>query len=327
MTNIDAEQSSSDPLPYTQVDRAVKPKATHLASLMGTTPQHALGSLVEFWDLNGEPRDIEKLVAAGQREVVVDRETLLTRFEIASGKTIEPAKLIALGLVEARPGGLFRVRGMSRYFVPITSRLEARERARKAGLASAEARRAKNGTAQPRKMSQDGSEDVRGDVREMFDGMFGAGSAGSSGAGSESVAQPPNPTEPAVSGQRSSSSSLSGESPRKTPPPRVIDTPAMVFWAWANTLRCASGHIDEDPPRNLSGWWSTALMRPDVDESRMRVAFERFLGNEFYRGMGAPFERFQAKWPELASAHYGKRKAGDDTAQGDGPLTAKEIKL
>ena len=52
-----SRQSSSDPLPFVQVDRAVKPKAALLAGIMEVSNQHALGSLVEWWELCGDPRE------------------------------------------------------------------------------------------------------------------------------------------------------------------------------------------------------------------------------------------------------------------------------
>lgn len=55
------KQADSDPLPYVQVDRSAKPRAALLAGSLGVTPQHALGSLVEWWDLNGDPRECERL--------------------------------------------------------------------------------------------------------------------------------------------------------------------------------------------------------------------------------------------------------------------------
>ncbi len=130
-------QENSDPLPYTQVDRAVKPKVALLAGALGITIQHAMGSLVEFWDLCGDPRDLERLVKAGVGEIVLSREDIAGRFALASGgKTVDPGLLAHLGLLEPR-GDDFRVRGMSRYFQPITRRVQAREAASKGGLATA----------------------------------------------------------------------------------------------------------------------------------------------------------------------------------------------
>lgn len=138
------EQDSSDALPYTQVHRAVKPKAALLAAKLGVTPQHALGSLVEFWDLcAGDQRDLERILETtppGQEPaIVLSPAEVAGRFELASGVQVEPVTLERLGLLEQRPDG-FRVRGMSRYFAPITRKVVLRARASKGGLASAASR-------------------------------------------------------------------------------------------------------------------------------------------------------------------------------------------
>lgn len=146
-------QSDSDPLPYVQVDRAVKPRAALLAGALGVTTQHALGSLVEWWDLNGDPRELERIVEAtpdgATPAVVVTREDAALRFRLASGKDVEPVTLVHLGLLEPVGEG-FRVRGMSRYFAPVEARIRARRAASVGGKASAESRRKSVGTAQPR---------------------------------------------------------------------------------------------------------------------------------------------------------------------------------
>jgi hypothetical protein len=148
------DQSSSDPLPYTQVDRSAKPKATLVAGTIGCTPQHALGSLIEYWDLNGDPRELERILLrtpAGEKAaVLITAEQAATRFRIASGgKELSAEAQVALGILEQREGGQFRVRGMSRYFEPVAKRISARLAATAGGKASAERRKAKYGTAQP----------------------------------------------------------------------------------------------------------------------------------------------------------------------------------
>lgn len=148
-----SRQSSSDPLPFVQVDRAVKPKAALLAGKMGVTNQHALGSLIEFWDLCGDPRELEHVVAetapGEEPALVLDRADVELRFELASGHHLEVGVLALAGLVEPHARG-FRVRGMSRYFDPVQARMRARVAASIGGKASAESRRKANGTAQPR---------------------------------------------------------------------------------------------------------------------------------------------------------------------------------
>lgn len=143
------ENTSSDPLPFAQLHRSVKPKAARLASAIGVTNQHAIGSLSEFWDINGDPRELEELVLSGKNSVVLTPEQAVLRFRIASGKDVEPALLVELGFLEAVEEG-FRVRGMSRFIEPIRDRLAKRKAGQLGGQASVKARKAQNGTAQPR---------------------------------------------------------------------------------------------------------------------------------------------------------------------------------
>jgi hypothetical protein len=203
--------NDSDPLPYTQVDRAVKPRATLLAGAMQITPQHALGSLIEFWDLCGDPREIERLLADGKSEVILDATEITNRFAIASGKAIQPSVLVSAGLLEPKGGDLFRVRGMSRYFRPIEGRLLARAKASAGGKASAAARKAKYGTAQPPiGRSEPGSSQVRSEFEPGSNYPSNYPSNQRSNPVRTSAEPGPNlssnPPEAAVSGQRSTPS-------------------------------------------------------------------------------------------------------------------------
>lgn len=186
-----SEQADSDPLPYVQVDRAVRGRVGLLAGALGVTTQHALGALVEWWDLNGDPRALTEILEAtaegDEPAVLISAQAARDRFLLAAGKPCEPSILVHLGLLEPVADGAFRVRGMSRYFAPVQARAKARAAAANAGKASAEARRATSGTAQP----------VRGAVREPFDSR--------SGAVRTDAERPPNArrTPPNPSGQRS----------------------------------------------------------------------------------------------------------------------------
>ncbi len=190
-----SRQDNSDPLPYVQVDRSVKPRAALLAGALGVTTQHALGSLVEWWDLCGDPRELEAIAAAtpdgSEPERLLPRGDVELRFRLASGRDVAVETLEALGLVE-RKGEVFRVRGMSRYFAPVQARVKARAAASAGGRASAEARRRQTGTAQPRSGSRSGARSE-------------AASSAASGALREHFEAPPNGsrTVPNPIGQRS----------------------------------------------------------------------------------------------------------------------------
>lgn len=167
------DQASSDPLPYVQVDRAVKPKAAMLADMMQTSRQHALGSLIEWWDLCGDPRALEAVVSQtpeGQEpELVITAEQVERRFAMASGRQVAANDLADLGLLEPRGAEGFRVRGMSRYFAPVKARLRARHAAAVGGRASAQKRRLETGSAQPRR-SEDRSTVAQPDSEVLSNG-------------------------------------------------------------------------------------------------------------------------------------------------------------
>jgi len=130
------DQRDTDPLPYTQVDRAVRAKAAQLADLLDVTRQHALGGLAEFWDLCGDPRELERLLAQGEHEVVLGPDDVARRFRIALNKDADPRDLAVLGLLEPR-GDAYRVRGMSRYFLPLERRLKRKASGSLGGRAKA----------------------------------------------------------------------------------------------------------------------------------------------------------------------------------------------
>lgn len=149
-----AKKNDSDPLPYLQVDRSAKPKALRLASLLKVPYQHALGSLIEFWDAVGDPRKLEIAVAVAlegsEPSMVLSKAEVELEFELASAHKVDASIMAAIGLLEPVEGGLFRVRGMSRYFGLIGARIRARGLSSAAGKASAEARRKASGSAKPR---------------------------------------------------------------------------------------------------------------------------------------------------------------------------------
>lgn len=195
------KEHSSDPLPYTQIDRAVKAKAAVLAGALGLSNQHALGSMAEFWELNGDPREIEKLIAEGKDAVIISEDLARLRFRIAAGKEAPTDLLIELGFLEPVPTGL-RVRGMSRYFEPIRRRLQAREAASIGGKASAAARKALTGTAQPQKIAQNA---VQESVERDSSDAEATPEANVEAASKRTPKRRGSVTEVADSGQRSSS--------------------------------------------------------------------------------------------------------------------------
>lgn len=283
-------KTGSDPLPFTQVDRAVKPKAALLAGLLGVSNQHALGSLVEFWDLNGDPRVIEALAAAGTNELVLSREEAERRFRLASGKDARAADLVSLGLLEDR-GDAVRVRGMSRYFEPVRQRLQAR--------AAAAAGGSKSGS-QPR---TGGRFAARQPPERPPSGPPSDGPSVSR-AGTE-----PGPTLE-VRGQRSDLSPPSEEkeqasaNPDSGPPRKllIVDVEADAWWAWAQDVRAqALGVVRERPPhpRALGSWWSRALGELHGDVERLRAGWLAYLRDKHWSVKRSPWAGWLAQWEQF----------------------------
>lgn len=212
----------SDLLPFSTIHRAAKAKAPMLGQLMGTNAQHAIGCLVSFWDLCGDPRDIEKLVMAGVREVWLTSEELVRRWRLVSGAIIDPEALVVLGFAEQSPGDdRYRVRGMSRYFEPVEKRLAFREEQSRKGKASAAKRLAATGSAQPSSAPRTDPEPpsnrrrtemLSGSTYDPFDDNFSDKSTG---------LEPPSnrtTTEPEPPSNRTRTGSEPGSNRARTPP-------------------------------------------------------------------------------------------------------------
>lgn len=288
-------QSSSDPLPYVQVDRAVEPTAALLAGHMKVTPQHAIGSLVGFWKLCGDPRELERIVettAAGQEpEVVLTADDVALRFQLASDCRVEPVVLARLGLLEERGDGRFRVRGMSRFFEPVVRRLVKRSIGKVGGKASAEARRAASGTSQPLAVRSELASDGASAVVKQ--------------ARSNAEAAPKQDRSTAEhSGQRSAVSGQQSSQEEEAPPPRqpVVAAFEIVppnleaidnwtkedFWKAAELTRRAAGFPPQmwPSPVDLSRWWSAA--QQVADTRTLADAFVRFTESKHWRGAEPP---------------------------------------
>lgn len=296
--------SSSDPLPYTQVDRAVKPKATLLAGAISVSPQHALGSLVEFWDLCGDPREIERLIASGKNEIWLTRDEVSARFEVASGKSLEPERLCLIGILEKRDN-LFRVRGMSRYFAPIRGRLSAREKGRAGGLASAKARAEKYGTSQPM-APEPPLESAQAPAQAPAQaGPKPARSSAEAGLEAETEAAP-KPPEAADIGHRTSVNKLPlpHENPvvvvvadQNRPPEAAAELEKL--WAWMGDVRRELDiSVEREPPGKLLDWL-LARKAEGRTESEIGGAYVLFLRDEDFRAKGWPTAVFISDkiWP------------------------------
>ena len=254
-----SRDNSSDALPFTQVDRAVKAKAAVLASAIGIHYQHALGSLIEFWDLNGGPREIEKLIAKDVHDVVLDAREVSLRFKIASGQDVDVQVLTRTGFLEPI-GELYRVRGMSRYFKPVEKRLMRRKLGAIGGLASAESRRASHGTAKPGAVL----------LEQPASNPEPTPEAPPKQTGSKPEANVEAKFNLEDRGQRSESlkTTTAGES----------------FFAWAQGERFTTlGLPEEPPPRAPVGtWFNEAMSKVGGDRSRLESAWRGYLGSRFW---------------------------------------------
>lgn len=324
-------QASSDPLPYVQVDRAVKPKAGQLAGVLKVSRLHALGALVEFWELCGDPRELERLVQIGRREVVLASEEIRRRFRLASdGLDVDPADLVALGLLETRPEG-FRVRGMSRYFAPIERRLIYRARSVAGGKARSAAGRGANG---------------------RFAGAGGIGGAPAGGKvaarlGTHQPANQPETSQPPASHQpeHQPATSAAGSGQRATPA-LLLEQPVAqkrdggaraVFEHWQRVMggkpravfdqkrkgaveaRLREGRSVEDLKRAIDGCARTPHNMGNNERN------ERYDDLELICRTASQVERFMANAdsPPAPRAVRGVIEA----VAGSGPIVAKEVLL
>jgi len=301
------EGRSSDPLPYTQVDRAVKTKACLLAGRLGVSSQHALGSLVEFWDLNGDPRELEQLLLDGKEEVLLSGEKVRHRFLLASAKDLDPQDLVALGLLDEKSPNVFRVRGMSRFFEPIRARIRSRLKASAAGKASAEARKARLGTAQP--CSTPSSEPSSTQVRAKFD------------ASSTQVELPPNsartPPNPSVHRTSYSVHPLEEEATAAPTPPHQFTASQLLartpkapedklangaaFFAWVQTKRIEAGYLTEPAPHpsQLSKWWTEVGLETNGHYEKLEKALYAFGDDPYWDKRLMPFPGFMKNWRQF----------------------------
>lgn len=296
-----SRQDNSDPLPFVQVDRAVEPSATLLAGHMKVTSQHALGSLIGFWKLCGDPRELERIVEKTPKgkepAVVLSAEDVALRFQLASDHRVEPLVLARLGILEEVPEG-FRVRGMSRFFDTIEARLQARRVAVAGGKASAAARKAANGTAQPRSAS--GSESGSAAVQPALEP-----SPNRSRTGVEPETEPHRTLE--VRGQRSEG--IVQRTEAEVPPiaafeilspdmEQIESWPKEDFWRAAELTRRARGFPPQKWPNpvTLSKWWGEA--RAIADVTTLAKAFTRFADDPHWstRTPPAPFAGFMTQW-------------------------------
>lgn len=296
------EQSDGDLLPYREVDRTLKPKLPLLAGVMGVTPQHALGSLIEFWDMCADPRELESIASLAitmnqTPEVVLAKDDLELKFEIASGKKVEAIKLVALRLLEPRPNDTFRVRGMSRDFKPIVKRLVNKKNAAEGGRKSAETRAAAHGTAQPK--GGKGSKDASAAGSEVAQALTEAPTeaipkrAGSDdGSAAEAERNP--------SGQRSavSDTSSSYDDDGAPPPPSL----AVQFFGWFQAARAEGGWAHEEPPpgEELEAFFATvtAALKDDPPGATeaLKVAMKGYSKDEFWLGRALPWAGFVEQW-------------------------------
>lgn len=308
-----SRQSSSDPLPYVQIDRAAEPTFALLAGKLKVSHQHAIGSLYEFWKLCGDPRELEAVVIATpaneEPELVLQAADIALRFELASGCKLEPLVLARLGILEERAGA-FRVRGMSRSFDPIVKRLRAKAVAGLGGKASAESRRCATGSAQP--VGGKGSK-PRSDAGSVEGVAEPNGQPKQNGTDDRSGTEPTTEAEPNPSGQRSAVSVqrlLEEDQQRpgiaafvvEPPDPAHIEAwPKEDFWRAAELTRRSMGYAPErwPSPTALSAWWTEARGVADVAE--LAQAFQRFAVTKHWQAATppAPFVAFMSKWNEF----------------------------
>lgn len=301
MTDFD----TSDPLPFIMVHRSAEGLAGSLASSAKVTNQHALGALVLFWGRAGvgDPRRLERVVREAREKgteprIVLTRDELALRWQIAFGQETPPEMLAALGIVELVEDGHWRVRGGSRLLKPIVERIEKHEQASAAGKASAAVRRERNGTAQPQKKG------VREPVREPVQTVVRTPVQ----TPAQTAAEPgPEPEPEQTPNQARSREEREEKILRRS----VDDAPEIQLFIFAQTLRAELGLAPENPPEDLGDWYSTAVAH--VGPERLRLAVRRWLEDtdKYWRDRGFPWAGFAAQYQRHA-----RRCASGDASEG-----------
>lgn len=303
-------EHDSDPLPFTQLDRAAKAVAARLASAKKVSNQHALGALVEFWDLCGDPRELERIAQQtpeGQEpEVRLERDDLALRFELAFGQPVEVRLLSLLGLVELDPEGKRdRVRGMSRYFSAILPRLQARDAASKGGKASVAARRAKHGSAQPRANDRGaGSQAVQSVVEAPTEATPEAPpKRPRSGLRSATEAAPNQRTE--GRGQISTED-LSPTTEEITAAQPGSKHPSSSFFEAFQRVRHERTGITPERPDvpALLEWWASASQLVGGDVVALEAGVSRYFADPYWAARGSPWNGWATQW----TRHVTKRR-------------------
>lgn len=336
-----AEQANSDPWPFLVVDRAVEPAVSLLSTRLGVTPQHARGGLVGFWGNCADPRDLERLFAAGKREVVFSKAEVTRRFALAMAvdvSKVDAEDLAVLRLLERLPDtDTFRVRGMSRYFEPLERRLQFRAAASAGGKASAKARKAKFGTAQPRSANGSASASshasgvasetlrrkarrARSDLRSDAEAPPNTEDRGQRSL-EEAVASPPE-GKPRAAADGCDTKSVG---PQNRPPEAEATKPSpkpsrqQVFHAWAQAeaKQRNQARTDEAVGRDVLNFLLTSPL-DKVGREGLELAWHAFLDDGYAEGQGWPLKLFASQWQK----HHNAAVAGLKTQPK--ALTAEE---
>lgn len=90
-------------------------------------------------------------------------------------------------------------------------------------------------------------------------------------------------------------------------PPKPPDDPLSsgeAFFSAVQLQRDEAGLPREAVPRNLSSWWSEALMELNGDASRVVAAYQSFAQDPFWRAKKPPlpFPGFTSQWRKYVPA-------------------------
>lgn len=323
------DRGSSDPLPFIQLDRSARAKASMLAQQIGIAPQHTMGSIIDFWYLCGDPRELERLLLSGVESVVLTPAEVSIRFKLASGgEEVEPWLLASVGFLEEVEGGNYRVRGMSRFFAPVKKRIANRERAKVAGLASAKSRKERFGSAQPKLTASSGvaSSLVRAEFEECSNEAPNEpeptpnkrrtkleqpseqtpNSAQPRGHRSESSLEAfkPDPTENLIAAAAASPAGLAAAAVEISGPLIQVDieppeldgsdeSAGAFFDFWARTRReCFPTSISEMRPRGLEDWHAKA--HAEVGAEALMASARAYFASPFGQKRGCTLSLFMS---------------------------------
>lgn len=281
-------------LPYTQVHRSSAQKAAALAPLIHVTPQHARGSVLEFWERLSDRRTLKRgLERAGGAAIVLTRAEAEAHLMHAFGMKVEPDLIVTAGFLEPLTEGLYRVRGMSRQLETEAKRLRSRgwkppgdTSGGTSGVPEVAPKSPQGTPASPPEVIP-GATDVRRETEDV----------------------------------RLKTEEQQQQRPKLVHGPLVYEPPTTPpeqwlfpdFEAWFQCRRQAAGLPAESRRlghREGATWWSACLMTPNVNAQVLkRAVINGFGQDKHWEAEGFPMRGFISQWDKYVSKEVSRATA------------------